>query len=488
MSEPNITPHSTPPAAPTAIARPPIAKHVWAGVQLVLAVLVAVAAIVFLLWPESHTGDGAETASQEAEIVKLAGQHRLTIVPGTPLEQKLKIADVNRQKTSAPLLKVTGSVVARSAPSSPHESKVEGRWDFNTPDLASAYADWLKARNDVPFNETQRVNIFKLAEANVAAKREVAERLEKLVKAGTDPVKDLVAAKADLLQAQIQGEKDKHEAQTNVDNAKRTLATLERQLFQAGVDPSLLVQDSASKAIVVAEVPEARVSLARQGDPCTAEFYGFPGVKFAGIVGSMSPTISKDRRTLRVFFQVSDPKGILRPGMYADVGLCTSPRETLLIPAEGVLHVGQFDYALVADGKDQWKVTQVKTGEQSGSFLEILSGLRSGDRVIGAGAILLKPYVVADVQAAADAAVTGGANDPGPHPIRADAVLAGADAGGHARGAGRVGLPEPADRRLSRHLRADGGSDHHLSGPGAGRGRAAGDGPPRDRHADRPAG
>ena len=63
------------------------------------------------------------------------------------------------------------------------------------------------------------------------AKNEVAERLEKLVQAGTDPQKDLDAAKADLLQAKIQGQKDEHEAETNVENAKRTLATLERQLL-----------------------------------------------------------------------------------------------------------------------------------------------------------------------------------------------------------------------------------------------------------------
>ena len=175
--------------------------------------------------------------------------------------------------------------------------------------------------------ETQRVNIFKLAEANVAAKKEVAERLEKLVKAGTDPVKDLVAAKADLLQAQIQGEKDKHEAQTNVDNAKRTLGHT-RTAVVSGRHRSgaAACKTSASKAIVVAEVPEARVGLARQGDPCTAEFYAFPDIKFDGIVGSVSPTISKERRTLRVFFQVSDPKGLLKPGMYADVGLCDLAR------------------------------------------------------------------------------------------------------------------------------------------------------------------
>ena len=279
---------------------------------------------------------------------------------------------------------------------------VEGRWDFNAPELASAYSDWLKARHDVPYNEKQRDNIFKLAEATVAAKKEVAERLEKLVKAGTDPVKDLVAAKADLLQAQIQGEKDKHDAETNVANAKRTLATLERQLFQAGVDPALLAQNSESKAIVVAEVPEARVALVRPGEPCTAQFYSFPDQTFTGIVGSVSPTISKERRTLRVFFQVSDPLGLLRPGMYADVGLCTKPRETLRMPAEGVLHVGLFDYMLVAAGPNEWKVARVKAGEQFGNLIEILEGLHSGDRVVGTGAILLKPYVVQDVEKTAE--------------------------------------------------------------------------------------
>ena len=52
------------------------------------------------------------------------------------------------------MLKVTGSIVARLPPGKEKEL-AEGRWDFNSPDLSSAYADWLKARADVPFNEKQ---------------------------------------------------------------------------------------------------------------------------------------------------------------------------------------------------------------------------------------------------------------------------------------------------------------------------------------------
>ena len=84
--------------------------------------------------------------------------HELSILSGTPLEKKLTIAPVDREQTSAPMLKVTGSIVARLPPGK-EKDLAEGRWDFNTPDLSSAYADWIKARADVPFNEKQLLSI-----------------------------------------------------------------------------------------------------------------------------------------------------------------------------------------------------------------------------------------------------------------------------------------------------------------------------------------
>ena len=119
---------------------------------------------------------------------------------------------------------------------------------------------------------------------------------------------------------------------------------------------------------------------------------------FTGRVRSLSPTLSKDRRTLRIFFQVSDPEGRLKPGMFAEIGLGTDVRKSLMIPADGVLHVGQSDYVIQAGPEGLWKIAEVKTGEQSGDRIEVLQGLKSGDRVVGSGAILLKPYVVRDIQ------------------------------------------------------------------------------------------
>ena len=79
-------------------------------IQLLLAVFIALAAVVYLVWPEGHS-DESSPLPPEAEIVKLVKPHLLTIVPGTPLEKKLQVAEVDKQTTTAPLLKVTGAVV-----------------------------------------------------------------------------------------------------------------------------------------------------------------------------------------------------------------------------------------------------------------------------------------------------------------------------------------------------------------------------------------
>jgi multidrug efflux pump subunit AcrA (membrane-fusion protein) len=99
-------------------------------------------------------------------------------------------------------------------------------------------------------------------------------------------------------------------------------------------------------------------------------------------------------RTLRVFFELSDSEGRLKPGMFAEIGLGTDMRQTLLAPLDGVIPIGRADYMLVATKPSVWRVTEVKVGEPYGSRVEILHGLAAGDRVIGAGAILLKPFMV----------------------------------------------------------------------------------------------
>jgi RND family efflux transporter MFP subunit len=351
------------------------------------AVVVVAALAVWMRWPESPTPN----PEAYEELVKLAGPQLIAVQPGSPLASKLDVRPVTAQHISAPLLTVTGSVVARLASG---RDSADGRWDFSHLELATMYADWLRARAEEPYAEQQLAKTRELAAARIAAQGKVVDRLRQLVKAGTDAPRDLAKEEADLVQAQLEGQKQTFEAELAVKTAAQARATLERQLFQAGVDPELLGRAQDGTAIVVADVPEARMGLVRDGQSASARFFALPGETFSATVRSLAPALASERRTLRVFFELDDPQGHLRPGMFADVGLGTEPRDAILVPSDAVLHVGGSDYVLIQTPASLWHVTEVQVGEASGANVEILSGLTPGDTIVGAGAILLKPLVV----------------------------------------------------------------------------------------------
>jgi multidrug efflux pump subunit AcrA (membrane-fusion protein) len=296
---------------------------------------------------------------------------------------------------------VTGSIAARLRPG---DGPAEDRWQFNSSDVLSAYTDWRKSASDVEFNKKEVEKVRQLDEATVTAQKKVVERLRKLVAVGTDSEKDLAVEETTLLQDQITGAKSIHEAETALKQAERAHAALARQLQQAGVDPDLLSGSPDGTSVVVADVPEAKVGRVRMNQACTAHFFGFPDKTFSGKVSNIAPFVAKDSRTLRVMFKLDDPSDVLKPGMFAEIGLGTDPRKTLMIPADGVIHVGRADYALVRGDSGDWNVREVNLGELRGQEIEILSGVKEGDSTIGKGAILLKPYVIRSLQMTSQAA------------------------------------------------------------------------------------
>ncbi len=387
-------------ASPTSPALPPPSRwsRVWARIQFSLCLVIVSSVLTYLLWtPDAGSPLPASDAADHHEAdVRVAGPRCICLRPDCPLCRKLQVAKVEAARITAPVVTVTGTVVASLRPGN---GKGNDYWQLNSPELLTAFTDWQKATADIAFAETQLTQIKQLADTKVDAQQKLVERMKKLVAAGTDAEKDLAAAQADLIQCQIQGRKDVHEAETAVRLAKRSEAALARQLQQSGLEPDLLCSMTRDVDIVMADVPEGLMSRVKLGQGCDARFFGLPEQLFPGHVRAIAPVLSKERRSLRVLFAISDPRDQLRPGMFADIGLGTDVREALLIPLEAVVHVGRSDYVLLHDGNGDWRVTDVQVGELHKTAVEVLGGLHAGDQIAGQGVILLKPCIVDALQA-----------------------------------------------------------------------------------------
>jgi hypothetical protein len=383
-----------------------LGQRIWSAGQFVVALVLTLGALAYLLLVPASKPVEPPADDRAADPVQVAGPNLLRVDPASPLAAKLQVAAVRPTRVTAPVLAVTGTVAASLRPG---KGKGNDYWQFNSPEVLTVFTDWQKATADIVFTRSQLTAVKELAAARKDAQARVVERIEKLVKAGTDAEKDLATARADQKQAEIQARKDIYEAETAVRVAQRNEAATARQLQQAGLDPALLTAITSDVDIVMADVPEGFLGRVGIGQGCEARFFGIPDHLFRGQVKIIAPVVTKDRRSLRVLFTVEDLKDELRPGMFAEIGLGTDARDALLVPAEGVIHVGRTDYLLVAAGEPgAWRIAPVQVGEARGGKVEILKGLHPGDRVMGQGAILLKPAVAKALLQTPDAGNGGG--------------------------------------------------------------------------------
>jgi hypothetical protein len=334
--------------------------------------------------------DSIETPAMARAVEPLEGG-MIRIDPTSALASKLATMRVAMQTTTTPLLRVTGSVVASLRPVGEDRSV---QWQFNNPEVLSMFFDWGANELDVEFFQQQLSLIEELSKTQIDAQRRVVERAERLVAAGTDSQADYELARAELLEREITARQAIRAAQIELRKAERNAAVFVRQLELNGLDPRMLTEEvSADVDLVIADVPEEFKSRVRIGQSCEARFIGMRDRVFSGKVRSISGVLSPERRSLRVLFFVDDPNDLLRPGMFAEIGLGTDPRDALLIPAESLIHLGADDFVLTQspDSSEAWRVTAVEIGDNRNGQVEILSGLAADTVIISKGAMLLQP-------------------------------------------------------------------------------------------------
>lgn len=373
-------------------------RMVW-----MLGSVIATAAIVATLL-RPHQPPTAAKDQTSKPVVKVArvrpvGHALIEVASDTPLQKELTTTRIEVESISLPVLSVSGTIVARIHKGS---EPIEDRWQFDKPGLSTAYKDWLRAINEIEFAESQLSKTKALADAETSYLQTNLQRFEGLT-GGTIPEKDIRQAKSALLKAQLQGDKDIFAAQSALRLAIKQKSAIERDLSQAGVEPIVFSRAAEDMVLVVAAVPEAKVSQAYENQACEVQFYAFPERTFPGHVEVISSVLTQERRTLRVLFDLTDRDQLLKPGMFAEVGLGTDKRDAILIPATALIHIGRHDYVLVDAEHNQWRVTQVTVGEVQKGRCEVRSGLRTGDTIISRGVTLLMSVASEALKLPADA-------------------------------------------------------------------------------------
>lgn len=140
-----------------------------------------------------------------------------------------------------------------------------------------------------------------------------------------------------------------------------------------------------------AAVPEAQAQGLREGQTVQAYLAAYPGQAVPGKLTAVLADADVQSRTLRLRIELPNTDGRLRPGMTAQVALYLAGQtdDSLLLPAEAVIHTGKRDLVMLAEDQGRFRPVEVVLGQESGGQVVVLQGLQAGQRVVASGQFLI---------------------------------------------------------------------------------------------------
>jgi len=323
---------------------------------------------------------GTLTAEEQADVAaETAGRVVATPVErGTPVRQGAELVRLSPVETEASLKEAEANAAQIEARLGVTQ---EGGYDVNkVPEVANARANFSLATSEFS-------RIEKLLTERVVSQSEYDQR----------------KTQVEAARQQYESAKNAAEQQYQALQASRARVTLARKALSDttvrapfdGLVAQRMVStgDYVTRGMKVAEivritplrieltVPEQFVASVNVGAPVSFSVDAFPGRTFSGRVRFVSPALRADQRALTVEAVVPNANAELKPGMFATARIEQNRKEpAVLVPESAVRVVSGTGRVFVING-DRAEERIVTTGQKVDAMVEIVTGLKNGERV-----------------------------------------------------------------------------------------------------------
>jgi len=252
-----------------------------------------------------------------------------------------------------------------------------------SPDVTNAFDAYLKAVNDEQLANKADIRAQDLFKHGAIS--------QAMVEQADDSERD---AKADLdaadQQLQILGV-DKNHPSSVVDVYAPISGVIISQNITNAAAAGVSLSGSATaftiadltEVWVLCDVYENDIPKLQLRQEAVIRLNAYPDRPVRGRVSDIGPVLDPQMRTAKVRIQVANP-GFLKLGMFATATFTSRKTEAhAAVPANAVLHLHDRDWVFVPAGANQFRRTQVRTGQMlSGNRQMIFSGIDPGQQVV----------------------------------------------------------------------------------------------------------
>lgn len=153
-------------------------------------------------------------------------------------------------------------------------------------------------------------------------------------------------------------------------------------------EPLFSVAD-LSRVWVELEVFETDLPLVKVGHNVTIHSRSFPNESYNGKVKMIFPFLDAKTRTVRIRVEIPNPGMKLKPEMYVQGTISVNLPDAAVVPVGAVMDTGKRQVVWVESSPGVFVPREVRTGIRTATDVQILSGLKAGDKVAATGGYLI---------------------------------------------------------------------------------------------------
>jgi Cu(I)/Ag(I) efflux system membrane fusion protein len=157
---------------------------------------------------------------------------------------------------------------------------------------------------------------------------------------------------------------------------------------------TILKTQSLNNLWVGAQLYASETENYKINDPVSLSFPDLGGQMIKGKVEFINPELSDASKIDLVRISISNPHGLIRPGMLAYISIMNGGRHALAVPASAVLSNGKGSRVWVKNKDGSFSPKMIQAGNGNQNYLPLISGLNVGDVVVTSGAYLLNSEAI----------------------------------------------------------------------------------------------
>jgi cobalt-zinc-cadmium efflux system membrane fusion protein len=162
------------------------------------------------------------------------------------------------------------------------------------------------------------------------------------------------------------------------------------QYAQSGAATPVFTIADLSSVWLIANVRETDAARVQRGQTVEVRVLAYPDRTFSARIVYVAPTIDPNTHRLTVRAVIENADGALKPEMFASFVILTSDsQQSVAVPEGAVVYEGEAAHVWVLRSDGTLVVNPIRIGRSNDGFVEVLEGLKAGDRVVTKGSLFI---------------------------------------------------------------------------------------------------